>query len=336
MNKKYVLNKVNPYLRSDKKLCKDDFIKLFSVLNKQQQYEVINILIEVGIEIDYDNSNGEKQKLKTRRITRDMEKLSKLSNEQLCLIYQKGNNVAMDALVNNNTKLVWSRVKKYSSRYKHKLDDQDLFQYGVMGLMKAVEKFNLEKEVKFTTYCTWWIDQQILRSIVDYGFIIRIPVHYFDKVNWLLKIIGENPNCSKQQIFRFAKEKGISKEKFKEILVIIENVISPVSLNTFVGSKEDIEIGDFKVDDVTPTVEEQVEYKQLKENIDIVLNTLTYKERDIIELRFGLRDGIDRTLEQIGHEYNVTRERIRQIEANALKKLKEPSKSKNLKDFIMR
>lgn len=336
MNKEYVLNKINPYLNSEGKLGEDKFSKLFSVLSKQQQYEIINILIESDIEIDYDNFNNQKQKLKTKNTDPHIEKLNKLSNEQLCVIYQQGNNRAIDALVNNNLKLVWSRVKKYSNRYKHKLDDEDLLQYGIIGLMKAADKFDLKKEAKFTTYCTWWIDQQILRSIADYGFTIRIPVHYFDQINCLLGILGQNPNCSKQQIFEVAKEKGIDKEKFEEILMIIQNIISPASLNAFVGDEEESELGDFKVDDITPTVEEQVEYNQLKETIDMVLNTLTNKEKDILELRFGLKDGIDRTLEQVGVKYKVTRERIRQIEAKALRKLRHSSRSKKLKDFIMR
>lgn len=333
MNKDYILNKIEPYLNNKGMLGEDDFNKLFFMFSKQQQYEVINILIELDIEIDYDNINKQKHISKIEDSTPYTMKLDKLSNEQLCVIYQQGSKRALDALVNNNIKLVWSRVKKYGNRYNHKLDAEDLLQYGIIGLIKAAEKFDLKKEAKFTTYSTWWIDQQIFRSIINYGFIIRLPVHYFYEVNNLLRLLGQNLGCSKQQIFKLAKENGMDRERFEEILMIIENIMSPVSLNTLVGDSEDSELGDFKVDDITLTVEEQVEYNQLKETIELVLSTLTYREKNIIELRFGLKDGIDRTLEQVGVIYKVTRERIRQIEAKALRKLRHSSRSKKLKDF---
>lgn len=335
MNKEYILNKIKPYLNNKGMLYEEDFNKLFSSLSKQQQYEVINILIESDIEIDYDEFKEQKHVSKIENTVSYAVKLDKLSNEQLCVMYQQGNKMALDALVKNNTNLVWSRVIKYGNRYRHKLDLEDLFQYGVIGLMKAAERFDLKKEAKFSTYSIWWIDQQILRSIADYGFTVRLPVHYFDQVNNLLGIIGQNPDCSKQQIFELAKEKGMSSERFEEILMIMENIISPASLNALVGDGEDNELGDFLVDEISPTVEEQVEYRELKENIELVLNTLKPKEKDIIELRFGLKDGIDRTLEQVGAKYKVTRERIRQIEAKAIKKLRHPARAKKLRDFIM-
>jgi len=334
MNKEYVLNKIKPYLNSKGMLNEDDFNKLFSIFTKQLQYEVINILIESDIEIDYDNLNKQKNTSKTENTVPYTVKLNKLSNEQLCVIYQQGNKQALDALVNNNIKLIRSRVKKYSNNYKHKLDEQDLLQYGVIGLMKAAERFDLKRETKFTTYCTWWIDQHILRSIADYGFIIRIPVHYFEQVNCLLRILQQNPNCSKQQLFEIAKENDMNREKFEKSLIIFENIISIASLNALVGENADTEVVDFIVDDKTPTVEEQVEYNQLKETIETVLSTLTDREKDIIELRFGLKDGIYRTLEQVGVKYKVSRERIRQIESKALKKLRHPSRSRKLIDFI--
>lgn len=334
MNKEYILSRIKPYLNNKGMLSEDDFNILFSVFNKKQQYEVINILIESDIEIDYESNSKQNDKFKIAKNFSYKVNLNKLSNEQLCVIYQQGNKVALDALVNNNTKLVWSRAMKYGKRYKHKLEEQDLVQYGLMGLMKAAEKFDLRKETKFTTYAIWWIDQQILRSIVDYGFTVRLPVHYFDQVNRLLRILSQNVELTKEQIFELAKDDGMNRERFEEILMIIENIISPVSLNVLVGEDEDSELGDFKIADTSSTVEEQVEYSQLKESIERVLSTLTDKEKDILELRFGLKDGIDRTLEQIGAKYGVTRERIRQIEAKALRKLRHPSRSKKLKDFI--
>lgn len=336
MNKEYILSKIRPYLNSKDMLGEDDFDKLFSKLVKSQQYDIIKILIEANIEIDYDNVSIELSKSITRpaNVTPNTFKIDKLTNEQLCKIYQQGNGQALEALISKNSRLVWSRVFKYGRRYNHKLDDEDLVQYGNIGLMKAAERFELIKEAKFTTYAIWWIDQQILRSIADFGFTIRIPVHYFEQVNSIMRILSEYPDYTKQQIFEFVKEKGIDRAKFEEILMMKENIMSLASLNAYVGEEEESELGDFKIDDTSPSVEEQVEYNILKETISLALGTLTAKEQSVIEQRFGLKDGIDRTLEQVGIGYGVTRERIRQIEAKALRKLRHSSTSKLLKNFL--
>lgn len=338
MNREYILNKIKPYLNSNNILSEDDFNTLFSTLSKSQQYKIINILIEENIEIDYDYVVIETPKIIQRpaSVTPDTSKMGKLSNEQLCVIYQQGNQIALEILVIKNTKLVWSRVIKYAKRYKHKLDEEDIAQYGTMGLIKAAEKFELSKETKFTTYAIWWIDQHILRGIVDYGFTIRIPVHMFEQMNRLLRVFAQNPGFTKQEIFELAKEGGMSREKFEELLMIIDNVISLTSLNSLIGEDEDSELGNFYVDHESPSVEEQVEYTLSKEAIAEVLTTLPIREQDVIEQRFGLKDGIVRTLEQVGIKYNVTRERIRQIEAKALRKLKHPSRSKALKNLLWR
>lgn len=336
MNKEYILNKIKPYLNYKGMFGENDFDKLFSKLTKLQQYDIINILIEANIEIDYENiSVGiPKTTVKPAVVSQNMLKIDKLTNEQLCLIYQQGNKLALEALVSKNSKLVWSRALKHGKKYKHKLDYEDLFEYGMIGLIKAAEKFDLKKEAKFITYATWWIDQRILRGIADYGFTIRIPVHYFDQVNRLVRILSQNPGYSKEQIFELFQEKGITREKFEELLMITENIMSLASLNAYIGDDEESELGDFKIDDLSPTVEEQVEYKMLREMVGLVLDTLNSREKDIIEQRFGLKDGVEKTLEQVGEKYNLTRERIRQIEAKALRKLRHPSRSKKLKNFI--
>lgn len=338
MNREYILNKIKPYLNSNNMLGEDDFDTLFSVLSKPQQYSIIDILIEENIEIDYDCVliGTPKITMRSVNVTSNTSKMDKLSNEQLCVIYQQGNPIALEILVIKNTKLVWSRVNKYGKRYKHKLDDEDLVQYGTMGLIKAAERFKLDKETKFTTYAIWWIDQKIFRNIADYGFTIRIPVHYFEQINKLLRVFSLNSGCSKQEIFDLLKEDGMSREKFEELLVISENVISLTSLNSLIGEDGVSELGEFLIDNESPSVEEQVEYKLLKETIAEVLTTLSTREQGIIEQRFGLKDGVVRTLEQIGVKYNVTRERIRQIEAKALRRLKHPSRSKVLKNFLWR
>ncbi len=335
MNKGYILKKIQPYLSVDNKLRENDFNSIFSRLTKLQQYEIIRLLIEEGIEIDYDNENSGKppqvQELKTNYPT--INRFKKLSNEQLCLIYQQGNNYALDALINNNSKLVWSRVRKYGRRYNHKLDEEDLYQFGIIGLMSAADKFEAKKEAKFTTYSIWWIDQKIIRGIVDCGFTVRLPVHYFEQVTKLIGILAHNPGCTKAEMKELAEQKGINGEKFEELLMVSSNIMSPSSLNSLVGEDEECELGDLILEDTCLTVEEQVEEDILKETLANLLNTLKPREKDIIERRFGFYDGIPLTLEQVGAGYNLTRERIRQIEAKAIRKMRHPSRSKQIKNF---
>ncbi len=335
MNKEYILKRIKPYLNDQGMLGEEDFNKLFVMFSRHQQYEVIDVLIESNIEIDYYNVSKENLNSPTEfENKKHTEKIDKLTNEQLCLIYQQGNDLALEALVSKNINFVWSRVKKYRNAYKHKLDEDDLLQYGVMGLMKAAKMFESMKEAKFTTYAAWWVDQFILRSIPDYGFTIRIPVHCFEEVNKLMRAFREHPDCSKEKIYEIVKENGISRGKFEEILGIAENIMSVSSLNSFVGEDENSELGEFVVDETNPTVEDIVESKALKEAIKDVLDTVTAREGIVLRLRFGLDDGKARTLEEVGKEFKVTRERIRQIEAKALRKLRHPSRSKKLKDFI--
>ncbi len=334
MNKEYILDKIKPYLNSKGMLGEDDFDKLFSKLSVSQQYEIINILINENIDIDYDCVRIEIPNIKIPVNTfSDTYRIDKLSNEQLCVIYQQGYNLALGILVSKNIRLVWSRVLKYGTKFKHKLDQEDLVQYGSIGLIKAAERFDIKKEAKFTTYAIWWIDQQILRSIADFGFTIRLPVHYFEQVNSLMRLFSKNPDYTKEQIFELVYENGMDRERFEEILLITQNIMSLASLNSYIGEDEESELGDFKVDDINPSVEEQVELSILRETINLVLNTLTAKEKNILEQRFGLDDGIVKTLEQVGKEYNVTRERIRQIEVKALRKLRHPSRSNKLREF---
>ena len=276
MNKEYILSKIKPFINSKGMIGEEDFDKLFSRLVKTQQYDVINILIKSNIEIDYDNIKIEEHNPTANQTALSSKsKINKLTNEQLCVIYQQGNKYALEALIVKNNKLIWSRVLKHGRRYKHKLDDEDLVQYGTMGLMKAVSKFDSKKETMFTTYAVWWIDQQILRSIADFGFTIRLPVHYFEQVNSLMRILSQNPDCSKMEIVELAAENRINKDKFEEILMITKNIMSLTSLNSYVGEDEESELGDFVIDYISPNVEEQVEYKILMETVELVRTART-------------------------------------------------------------
>lgn len=256
-----------------------------------------------------------------------------LTNEEekeLALAVEAGDVEAKQRLAEANLRLVVSIAKRYVGRGMQFLD---LIQEGNMGLMKAVDKFDYSKGFKFSTYATWWIRQAITRAIADQARTIRIPVHMVETINKLvreqrnlLQELGQDP--TPEQI---AERMGMTSDKVREILKIAQE---PVSLETPIGEEDDSHLGDFIEDEV---IENPVDYTTrivLREQLDEVLDTLTDREENVLRLRFGLDDGKMRTLEDVGKVFNVTRERIRQIEAKALRKLRQPSRSKPLRDFI--
>ena len=289
---------------------------------------------EVKLEdVDLNNIEGVNVDDPVRMYLREIGKIHLLSFEEeleLAKEVLENNEEAKQKLAESNLRLVVSIAKKYVGRGMLFLD---LIQEGNMGLIKAVEKFDYSKGYKFSTYATWWIRQAITRAIADQARTIRIPVHMVETINklirtsrHLLQLMGREPTPEE-----LAKEMDISVEKVMEIQKIAQD---PVSLETPIGEEDDSHLGDFIEDDDSPAPHDAAAYTLLKEQLEEVMSTLTPREAKVLKLRFGLEDGKARTLEEVGRQFEVTRERIRQIEAKALRKLRHPSRSKRLKDYM--
>lgn len=298
-------------------------IDIPSIEDEEIEEVELDITVPEGISIDDP----------VRMYLKEIGKVPLLSSEEeieLAKRINKGDQEAKKKLTEANLRLVVSIAKRYVGRGMLFLD---LIQEGNLGLIKAVEKFEYQKGFKFSTYATWWIRQAITRAIADQARTIRIPVHMVETINKLIRVsrqllqeLGRDPLPEE-----IAQEMGMSEDKVREIMKIAQE---PVSLETPIGEEEDSHLGDFIPDDDAPAPAESAAFTMLKEQLFEVLDTLTPREEKVLRLRFGLDDGRARTLEEVGKEFNVTRERIRQIEAKALRKLRHPSRSKKLKDFL--
>ena len=290
---------------------------------EEQDVENIDLTVPEGVSIEDP----------VRMYLKEIGKVPLLTAEEEIDLAQKmeaGDEEAKKRLAEANLRLVVSIAKRYVGRGMLFLD---LIQEGNLGLIKAVEKFDYRKGYKFSTYATWWIRQAITRAIADQARTIRIPVHMVETINKLIRIsrqllqeLGREPTPEE-----IAAEMNMSVERVREILKISQE---PVSLETPIGEEEDSHLGDFIQDDNVPVPADAAAFTMLKEQLEEVLDTLTEREQKVLRLRFGLDDGRARTLEEVGKEFNVTRERIRQIEAKALRKLRHPSRSRKLKDYL--
>ncbi|MDE6712973.1 MAG: RNA polymerase sigma factor RpoD [Lachnospiraceae bacterium] len=283
--------------------------------------------MEAGIAAEEEKKELEKKLEKETADSKKKKLIKKLEDQDVLIEEGKA---AAQSLSEANLRLVVSIAKRYVGRGMLFLD---LIQEGNLGLIKAVEKFDYRKGYKFSTYATWWIRQAITRAIADQARTIRIPVHMVETINKIIRInrqllqeLGREPSPAE-----IAERMDIQEEKVREILKISQE---PVSLETPIGEEEDSHLGDFIQDDNVPVPAEAAASTMLREQLDEILDTLTERERKVLTLRFGLVDGRARTLEEVGKEFSVTRERIRQIEAKALRKLRHPSRSKRIRDYL--
>ena len=303
----------------------DDTVDDEILLDDEEEVEVEKIDLSVPDGVSIEDP--------VRMYLKEIGKVPLLSAEEeieLAKRMELGHQEAKKRLAEANLRLVVSIAKRYVGRGMLFLD---LIQEGNLGLIKAVEKFDYRKGYKFSTYATWWIRQAITRAIADQARTIRIPVHMVETINKLIRVsrqllqeLGREPTPEE-----IAKEMDMPVERVREILKISQE---PVSLETPIGEEEDSHLGDFIQDDNVPVPADAAAFTLLKEQLEEVLGTLTEREQKVLTLRFGLEDGRARTLEEVGKEFNVTRERIRQIEAKALRKLRHPSRSRKLKDYL--
>lgn len=370
MNEEIILKMVEPYLK-DNAITYKEFDNIFEFLSLKEQYEVVKLLFSHGIsledlekdddneniidiedvlELDFDEAEEDESEdfdvLYDDNIFKDknsddlhvvLYKNIKQSNDILCRLIQEGNKQARQDICVKNKLLVDKYVNAYLRYFGNHLDFEDLEQAGYIGLLKAAEKFDLKRDSAFSTYAVFWIRQSIVREVMDNGFVIRIPVHLMEliaKITRLDNQFNTKGYTYNERMHLIAEELDITGERVENLLAIRQQYLSYSSLNTPVGEEEETELEEIYVDKDQVSVEDIVANKMLCEQMKEVLLTLTEREQRVLKLRFGFVDGRTRTLEEVGREYNVTRERIRQIEAKAIRKLQHPSRSRKLKDYL--
>ena len=357
MNEEIIINMVKPYIKNNS-ITYNEFDSIYNFLSKKEQYLVVEILFKNNIclvdeevkEESYKTNlhNIDKNKLNNDNLFKDNGKIKddldlvnytniKQSNEILCSLIKQNNRQSKQDLCIKNKQLIDKYVCEYQKYYSNRLDFEDLEQVGYIGLIKAAERYNSNMGTMFSTYAVFWIKQSIFREIMNNGFAIRIPVYMMEKINKVTrlnhKLIAQGIEYE-ERLQIVCDEIGETQNVVKKCLFFRDSVLSYTSLNSLIGEEENTEILEIIKDDMQPSIEDIVMFKSLQETLRQVLNTLKPRERDILKLRFGIDDGRTRTLEEVGEVYGLTRERIRQIEKKAIKKMRHPSRSKKLREYI--
>lgn len=343
LNRRYILLKLEKYLNDAREISAEEFEFLFSSLEKKEQYEVIDIMIDAGIEyVDEKNTLedvGSAIDQRTVTYSQNINDYSALSSAALCKLYQEGNEIALEALLAKNQRFVYAKAKSAMRRYPGStLEIDDIIQEGMLGLVDAARRFDVSNDNAFLTYASYWVQQRISRAIIDTGYIIRLPVHVYEKIVKITKLRSRYPLLSKAELIDKLSEDGdswsVTATEFEKYLNYSDLYLHTESLNALVGDDGDIELIDLIPDEKQLTPDIIAENAERSAALEKTLSSLTPREKIVIELRYGLVDGRQHTLEEIGKRYGVTRERIRQIESKALRKLRHPKRAKNLRPFL--
>lgn len=344
MNNDVILEMVKPYVKGNV-LTYDDFDEIFNFLKLKEQYKVIEVLDSNNIELSesYPEAAAEEKSASPSPVNEPREEVLLYknihqSNEILCSLIREGNAQAKQDLCVKNQRLVYKFVKPYFKYMGNKLDEEDILQAGMMGLLKAAYHFDPAKNDHFATYAVFWIRQAAAREVMDNGFTIRVPVHMMEKIS---KVTREDASLAwkirdyKDRIRQIAVNLDMSEDKVEEALMVRSAFLGTASLDMPVGEKDETELIDFIPDQKGETLEQEVDISDRNQQLKELLKTLKDKERQVLIYRFGLEDGHDRTLEEVGMIFGVTRERIRQIEKKAIEKLQKQIKSKGLEIVFM-
>ena len=342
LNEAFILQRIEPHLNAKRELSEIEFFELFAGLDLKEQYEVVTLMIGHNIElVDEKEAEAAPEAAPAPQSAPEMdvgwEHMLGLTNEELCVLAQKGDVRAKAAILKKNERFVYQAALTFQRQFSRtNLTVEDLFQEGNIGLLKAVERFDPAADFKFLTYAGYWINQQISRTAIDTGYMIRLPVHLYEKIQKLGAYRKKHPEADLAELTAVLRTEDheTTPEDVQLYLQWGERYLNTTSLNLAVGEDGETELQDLLPDQEAPSVEDMVGAALLREVCEEVLGTLRPREEKILRLRFGFDGGRPHTLEELGKEFQVTRERIRQIEEKALRKLRHPNRAERLEDFV--
>ena len=340
IDEKYVLEQVNPYLNTLNEISYEEFDELFTGMSVEELCEIKNILSRNHINyVETKANNTHKTSFTNKhRSRKEIKLMEKISNEQLCVMYQNGDNDAQDILIKKNKGFICKIANREIKKFKGiNLELEDVYNDGVEGLIEAVKRFEINRGYKFLTYADFWIRQKITRSIIETGYLVRLPVHVFEKLKKIYTCRKNHPEADLKSLCEILEiEKGLTmnEKELENSIFLSEQYMNIFSLNEVVGTSDnpDSELIDYVAGN-TQSAEEAATYRICQNDINNLLSGFKEREALVIQKRFGLNNGYEMTLEEIGEEFNVTRERIRQIEAKVMGKLKLASVSIKIKDY---